>query len=589
MSLGDPFRKKCRIKIPSDVSLGQNDGGLLSADPRQHEIGRSVLVRCSSPASTDRPATNEHRAMTGTPTHRVIVELKSIREKLASHEAKFMSNPLCALGVFGEGIGICDKDDLIDSSRIPEFLNVPMEQIQCVQGVTWAHRDTTHEGPYYVYLRPGMPTDEADKVLQPQLATISTLAARLYDCLRSIHRVHPGLLPETESWWAALFYLEIHYPQGVRETRRDRWVSISGLAHGVDPKRTIPHHYPHRDRIVERSLQFGRMQAPFEDIVPGVIWCRLPDDVFTSSIRAIDRLISQLEMLSITPPVIDWPTVRTRFAELHHDFMLFAEVEQGWLLHRAGETEPDVPFRFYWEGRLVKVASSFHMPPAHEWCGFPMPFADAPLLLSKHQADAEYFFHRGMPKEFRTLCEAAGNALPSSVPDLPVMFHRPIFPNGQICLPAPALDPDPAAKWVRFVCNSLLANDPSGEEVSVHFQDLPAGAPEVFPDIFGFATFRIGFFAASARAIELAGLRPIQPPDNPGDGDPKRGQGRPMVHDRVKDKQLIEEWERAKGYTSKKEFCEDKGITSEQLEAAQSRARSRKAYTPKKARKTPKK
>lgn len=88
------------------------------------------------------------------------------------------------------------------------------------------------------------------------------------------------------------------------------------------------------------------------------------------------------------------------------------------------------------------------------------------------------------------------------------MFHRPIAPNGRMCLPAPALDPDPAAKWVRFVFNSLLQNDQSGKEVRVHFQELPAGTVQVFPDICGFATFRVGFFTASARAIELAGLLP---------------------------------------------------------------------------------
>jgi len=53
--------RKCSSAIPSESIFAENGVGLLSADPRQHEIGRSVLVRCSSLASADRPATNEHK------------------------------------------------------------------------------------------------------------------------------------------------------------------------------------------------------------------------------------------------------------------------------------------------------------------------------------------------------------------------------------------------------------------------------------------------------------------------------------------------------------------------------------------------
>ncbi len=70
------------------------------------------------------------------------------------------------------------------------------------------------------------------------------------------------------------------------------------------------------------------------------------------------------------------------------------------------------------------------------------------------------------------------------------------------------LDPNPVAKWVRFVFNSLRGNDPSGEEVCFNYESAVDRVLNPSEDIYGYATLKNGFFAASAKAIELAGLLP---------------------------------------------------------------------------------
>ncbi len=104
------------------------------------------------------------------------------------------------------------------------------------------------------------------------------------------------------------------------------------------------------------------------------------------------------------------------------------------------------------------------------------------------------------------------------------MFARPMAGNG---LPpgvvgewqtgCSALSPHPVARWVRFVFNVLRELDPSGGSVEEAFLGPPPDARNPFPDLYGYATLPGGLFAASARAIELAGLlpAPAAPPARP--------------------------------------------------------------------------
>ena len=90
------------------------------------------------------------------------------------------------------------------------------------------------------------------------------------------------------------------------------------------------------------------------------------------------------------------------------------------------------------------------------------------------------------------------------------MFSRPIGRSGSTSCGRAELDPDPAARWVRFVFNSLRQNDSTGEEVRFHYEEPRRGVPFPWHDIYGYATLPNGFFAASARAIELANLLPAE-------------------------------------------------------------------------------
>jgi hypothetical protein len=264
------------------------------------------------------------------------------------------------------------------------------------------------------------------------------------------------------------------------------------------------------------------MQAPCEDIVPGVIWSRLIGDVFTATAAAVELLIEWLERPPAPHP--DWSDVRERFRRLHAGFTTLAERDRRWPRPPAGQPEPPAHLRPWPEARLVKVASSFRMPPAREWCDFPMEFEFQSMPLARHHADAEYLFSRHLSGDFLALAEQAGAALPPTAPDAPVLFTRPT-PEEQLppdiiagwSVGCSGLDPNPVARWVRFVFNSLRATDPGGDSVAVQFLDPPPDRRNPFPVLYGYAALPNGFFAASARAIERAGLLPAQPVLTPSD------------------------------------------------------------------------
>lgn len=75
----------------------------------------------------------------------------------------------------------------------------------------------------------------------------------------------------------------------------------------------------------------------------------------------------------------------------------------------------------------------------------------------RRHADAEYLLCRHMEDDLRALLEEAGYALPADTIEGPVVFHRPL--GGFVACIRAHLDPNPVAKWVRFVFNSLQGND----------------------------------------------------------------------------------------------------------------------------------
>ena len=288
-----------------------------------------------------------------------------------------------------------------------------------------------------------------------------------------------------------LFDLATHFPTPLLAASRERWLNFTGPAPSDDGHTTLWVKYPHEDKVPEIRMQLYSIQAVYVDVVPGTIWSCLKDDVFSSTVQAIEMMIAELENATIEPAPTDRTAVRRRFAELHKHFSHLARLAGGF-----GNPE--------WQH--VKLATSFRMPAARTWCDFPMDVRFETLRLSQGHANAEYLLHRHMDSDLRTLLEQAGNALPPEISDGPVMFHRQL--GGHVVSSRAHLDPSPVAKWVRFVFNSLRENESSGDEVCFNYESAVDRVLNPFEDIYGYATLKNGFFAASAKAIELAGLLP---------------------------------------------------------------------------------
>ncbi len=449
------------------------------------------------------------RRMSAYQTSQALAGLRAILDRLRRDAERFRRMPLSAVGLFHEGYSPFDTPGLDDLRLVARFLDVPAGHVHQIEGTRYAHRDTTHDGPFFAYLMPqehmlarimGL---EVEHHLNSFRATFSQLHALTLRLPPAVRRMVPA---EPSGWWATLFHLAIHFPRTFLDASRERWVNVTAPAPGVGPLSAALLRYPHESRVRETRFQFGEMQAPCDDIIPGVLWSRLNTDLFSATEAAVELLIERLEQPPPTAPNLS--VVGEQFEGLHARFAALSEWERRSPRPTAGRPEPPVHLRWYPEFRVLKVANAFRMPPAHQWCEFPMELDFDRLLLAHHHADAEYLISRHLPAEFLTLAEQAGNALPPFTTDAPVLFSRLVQSGGVLTVPAAALNPDPVARWVRFVFYMHRANDPTGG-AGVRFLDPPTPTP--FPDLYGYATLPTGLFEASARAIEFANLLPNTP------------------------------------------------------------------------------
>jgi hypothetical protein len=199
--------------------------------------------------------------------------------------------------------------------------------------------------------------------------------------------------------------------------------------------------------------------------------------VVPATIAAIELLIESLETPPPAPP--DWPVIRPWFAALRDRFATLTGVSGPPTAHPA-------------ECRVLKVVSSYRPPPPSYWREVRLDLQCDPRLLSRRHADAEYLIHR-LPSELLDLCAEAGSLLPFSpeVPDRPVLFSPS---HGE---PPPVVNPDPVARWMRFVFNTKGVAD----RQLFRSENHPA-------EVYGHANLPGGILVASVRAIELAGLLP---------------------------------------------------------------------------------
>jgi len=135
----------------------------------------------------------------------------------------------------------------------------------------------------------------------------------------------------------------------------------------------------------------------------------------------------------------------------------------------------------------------------------------------------------------------------------------------------PYLNPDPAARWVRFVFNRLR-----DDRVSIRWHDKPSRRAGFIEPLYGNAVLDCNFAAASALAIQRAGLvcgRPASIAAAPGTPQPANSRapkkrGRRRVNNSLIDQNIAEA--KAAG-TPVAELAKRYGMTEEHIKNAAKR------------------
>ena len=168
--------------------------------------------------------------------------------------------------------------------------------------------------------------------------------------------------------------------------------------------------------------------------------------------------------------------------------------------------------------KVVKLGNWADLPPALEWAELKPGGAVVKWLpMSRHDGDWEVCFLRGPSAEsFVRLATAAGQELAAAgLPDGPVLFEVLHFKEqrlaGRSSLGDAVLERDDAARWIAFVFNVFKYHRHPALSVRWVGDERPLGS--------GYATLDRDAFAASALAIELAGLADA-PPDSGGEVRP---------------------------------------------------------------------
>ena len=447
----------------------------------------------------------------------VVDGLKLALNRAKRLEDKYFDTPLHALALFPEGDA--DAMEEVDFGLIAKFLNVPAKNIHFVPSTMFFsnHRTTVYDGPIYAFQRHKHDNSNTDSSasFHGQFSSIRGLFAEIENLVRVVSIAHPSSIPAHDmNWWAIVFHLAIHFPAPYLNATRYRFLNILEQApHAVGIWPFTPHVY----RVPEFIMQLHGLTMRYSDVVKGRIWCEL-GEVLPATCAAIGHIISVLEaapqsnriLQKPTEAIVDFQTLHTEFAE--HSFVYFKECQ------------------------VLKVSNTFRTSPAIGWCRFTLATRFDRLWLSRGNADIEYLLYRGIPLLFQSLSELAANLL-GRYADMPVLFtrlhkmSRVIHEERAQCY---SLNPDPVARWIRFVFNTLHEH---ADDTDVQVQFENAIGP--WNDLVGRASLTKDLFAASARAIELAGLIPTlaevgTPPKSSSPTGPpkKRKSGMPPLIER---------------------------------------------------------
>jgi hypothetical protein len=274
-------------------------------------------------------------------------------------------------------------------------------------------------------------------------------------------------LPESDNWWRIAFHLAWHFPRPFLGTPRRRLLAKDGALY-----------FDGRETTLQKHGTSG-----LTDLLPGLIFSDLKHDLCTFSEAGVGVVIETLERHAQAEPC-DPAAPKGLSAEQRR---AFDQLREEFL---AGtQTAASV------ECKLLKLADSFHTPPATEWAELKVGgCTERFVLLSRLNAMQEIAQIRGpATKWYCGVAERAGKALPACFPDRPVMFDD-IY-GGTL---HPVMDRDPLARWVAFVFTTIKQYQPEALQLC---WETPMRALA-----HGLGTLDRDLFAASVLAIDLAKL-----------------------------------------------------------------------------------
>ncbi len=316
------------------------------------------------------------------------------------------------------------------------------------------------------------------------LAPVQAITAETHRLLSELPKTVRELLglPSSDNWWRVVFHLAWHFSYPFLGARRYRLLAENGVPRG---------------RIEDTFAQmYGT--AGSQDLLPGLIYSELEHDLCTCSEAAVGAIIEALERNSQVGPSAHKaqdlsPDQRRLFDRLRTEFLAGMQLPPGSL-----------------ECKLLKLANSFEIPPASEWAGLTMGGGvERFLTLSRLNELQEIIHIRGPATDwFCELAERAGAALPSGIPDYPILFDDirrnecgiPIGIRG----PYPVLNRGALERWIGFVFATLKQHE--HEALRVRW------GTTMGPLSYGFATLDRDLCAVSVLAIDLARLTTPLPP-----------------------------------------------------------------------------
>jgi hypothetical protein len=303
------------------------------------------------------------------------------------------------------------------------------------------------------------------------------------------------VLPRSDNWWRTVFHLAWHYPRPYLKAPRVRLLTEDGKGYGCS-----------EETFVQLFGTGGR-----RDLLPGLIYSSLEQDLRISSEAAIDVVTEALRSWpeGTTPPALVPGPLTAEQSEV------FRQLRMEFL---AGAGPP-----FGVESKLLKLVDSFQTPPATEWASFQTGgCVERFLWLSRLDDMQEICQVRGPATDwFCEVAARAGKALPEAIPDRAILFEHiirsPTSGRFRAGGPRPVMNRGPVERWVGFVYATLQEHDHPGLAVT-----WPGGQWSLSH---GFATVEPNLFAASALAIDLAGLAGDAPLALDGDGTEGTGAG----------------------------------------------------------------